>query len=692
MGLKATSTAGVVTLIEAGDDLSLLIGVALRDFVVNGPVEFETSRRRARLRLDDSAGCSAGDALGVSVSTDGCFAVGSGAGRARAGAQAGQLVEAWFAGAFGSGTGETAVDLSSQAGADAALTYSRTGGDAYLQTDAENVTKIVAGSGSLFENRADGNGGGVWTWPAFTGEATNQKKIGGAGWTNTSATVTADAIASPASGETANKVDDATAGVTASVHQAITPSLVLYQLSMWLKDVAGSVPTAPGMFLFHSDAKYGLSNGSGLAWRRRSINSAPFAPSFTPLYPAGATPGGEADIISKDGYNLPTYVLDAAQTGAVYAWGLMISPVGDLPLIIGNSGVTLVSLTSPTAVFAGGDLDLELVWQQPHNNTVYGSNMGTSAYVFYASTPDGELSLRYSSTSYRWTLRVRGVDVLVTDGGREIGLGPQWRDMKVRATYKPSLGTCSLEIWHNGAMHWDARLTGSTTGGALAAPTSFYLGSDGSGNGFSARWRRVARGVDWSPELMVIGDSIPAWTNTAALAYWPIAGSHVYTVDEARTRAGVVSIATPGDRVDQQETKYSANTHKTTPGYFVIDCGRNDIFQGATSSTVLARLQSLVNTIRAAKPTGKVVVVKQTPCKTYLDGLGAGYYTTWQNVNTGISTLTSVDAVVDANTELTNGSGDPKDKYNSSDGVHLSQLGKEYVVSLVRTALNGLGF
>lgn len=101
MGLKATSTAGLVTLIGAGDDPALLVGVALRDFVVNGPVEFETSRRRARMLLDASGAVTAGAELGVSAVTAGCFAAGSGAGRARAGAQAGQLVEAWFAGAGG---------------------------------------------------------------------------------------------------------------------------------------------------------------------------------------------------------------------------------------------------------------------------------------------------------------------------------------------------------------------------------------------------------------------------------------------------------------------------------------------------------------------------------------------------------------------------------------------------------------
>lgn len=105
------SSAGAVTLLGTSDDASLMVGVALRDAAVGHPVEFETGRVRARMLLDASGSVAAGGGLAPSSTVAGAFRASSAAscGRTRDGAQAGQLVEAYFAGAGGAAPGNPGV-------------------------------------------------------------------------------------------------------------------------------------------------------------------------------------------------------------------------------------------------------------------------------------------------------------------------------------------------------------------------------------------------------------------------------------------------------------------------------------------------------------------------------------------------------------------------------------------------------
>lgn len=134
MGLKATTTRGVLTLIAAGDAASLLVGIARRDFVVNGPVEYDPPAESDVRLLDSTGGCATADGLGVSADDDGCFVVNTDAdaGRARAGAAAGQLVDVWPAAAGGGG-----------GGGDAAIT---------VTSDAQGSTPL---SGVILQNTTD---------------------------------------------------------------------------------------------------------------------------------------------------------------------------------------------------------------------------------------------------------------------------------------------------------------------------------------------------------------------------------------------------------------------------------------------------------------------------------------------------------------------------------------------------------
>jgi hypothetical protein len=285
-----------------------------------------------------------------------------------------------------------------------------------------------------------------------------------------------------------------------------------------------------------------------------------------------------------------------------------------------------------------------------------------------------------------------------------MGLGPQHGETRVHVTYKPSAGTSSIEIYQGGSIQATSWATGSTTGGALAAPTDFYLGSSGgSSGGFSARWRSLKTGTPsmTNPELMIVGDSMMAFADTATTVYFPQIGSLIYTTAESRTRGttrGIISIAHSGDKAQDQETAFSASPFKTTVPYVYIQVGINNIAAGESSATTISNIQSLVDTVHSTNPTAKILIGKITPCKTWLDANTTGGYTKWGAINTAIgggggSPITSIDVVVDGYMAiLNNGSDDFADQYNAGDYLHPSRNAKDVIATYVRTEINGLGF
>jgi hypothetical protein len=157
----------------------------------------------------------------------------------------------------------------------------------------------------------------------------------------------------------------------------------------------------------------------------------------------------------------------------------------------------------------------------------------------------------------------------------------------------------------------------------------------------------------------------------------------------------VYDLGHAGDTITLQQTAWDGPTG-TPKGWadlkwVFISVGYNDINGGATSSTVLTRLQTLINNIKTANASVKVIVGKLTPTNLALG-------TTAQLVNTGIDTLTSVDLVVSGwnaayPTGLQNGSTfELHSSVNSGDALHPNTAGRAILAGFLRAAVRSLGF
>lgn len=88
---------------------------------------------------------------------------------------------------------------------------------------------------------------------------------------------------------------------------------------------------------------------------------------------------------------------------------------------------------------------------------------------------------------------------------------------------------------------------------------------------------------------------------------------------------GGADIAHSGDRIANQKTAWTAIAQKTALEVVIVAIGLNDVkgrvgANAATTATVIADYQDLINTIRADIPvTCKIYVAQMTPCKLWLD-------------------------------------------------------------------------
>jgi len=146
---------------------------------------------------------------------------------------------------------------------------------------------------------------------------------------------------------------------------------------------------------------------------------------------------------------------------------------------------------------------------------------------------------------------------------------------------------------------------------------------------------------------------------------------------------GLADVSYAGDRISHQKTAWTAIADKSALQAVFIQIGLNDVKgrvgeNTATTATVIADLQDLVDTVNADKPSGcKTYICALTPCKIFLDGATnpSAAYSAWQDVNTAIAggggtPITGVDArITGYNTDLNDGSGNLLPLYDM-DGVH----------------------
>ncbi len=189
---------------------------------------------------------------------------------------------------------------------------------------------------------------------------------------------------------------------------------------------------------------------------------------------------------------------------------------------------------------------------------------------------------------------------------------------------------------------------------------------------------------------MVLGDSISA--NYTGLYVLP--SSAIYAVSEARTRAGILSLAVPGYTIDNEQSVWDSSFIKgrSSVKCVIMQVGANNILiNNESSSTIITKYNALIADVNAANPTAKIILGQLTPFRAAMTG---AQYTVWQAVNAAISGGTITGSNIIARpvwTVLNDGSDNLVSTYNSGDNVHPISTGRQQMGALWRTELQSAG-
>ena len=198
---------------------------------------------------------------------------------------------------------------------------------------------------------------------------------------------------------------------------------------------------------------------------------------------------------------------------------------------------------------------------------------------------------------------------------------------------------------------------------------------------------------------VILGDSTIA-------AYAGQVGVETYLRDPANTQAGstVTSLAVPGETIDQQKARWVADANKATYDWVIVQVGLNDVVDDTVAAPVaINKLQVLVDTINAGKKAGaKVIICTMVPAKSRFFSLlgstnGATAYARWASINAaisgGASAVTGVDLRISSHTaRLNDGAGNLMAPYDTGDGIHTTNSGREIQAAEWARGLNALGF
>lgn len=152
-------------------------------------------------------------------------------------------------------------------------------------------------------------------------------------------------------------------------------------------------------------------------------------------------------------------------------------------------------------------------------------------------------------------------------------------------------------------------------------------------------------------------------------------------------------LAISGNSIAQQQVRWnSAAVDHASLDAVVVRVGLNDLSNGGeTVADVIARLQGLIDDINA-DTVAPVVISQLTPCRT-----GLPEYAKWQAVNEaiaggGATPITGVDARVTSHVALLDdGSGNLLPAYDTGDGIHLNNAGREIVATAEKAGLVSAG-
>lgn len=190
-----------------------------------------------------------------------------------------------------------------------------------------------------------------------------------------------------------------------------------------------------------------------------------------------------------------------------------------------------------------------------------------------------------------------------------------------------------------------------------------------------------------------IGDStIAAYSGTTAVSAYV-------------TKMVPTNIAVAGHTIAQQKSAWQALSAAIRASHeaVVMQIGLNDLGPAEAASVAIARLQDLVTTVRADVAAGcKVFVSQMLPCRARLISLYGGVngpiaYQKWLDMNaaiagSGTTPITGVDGRITAHVALLNdGSGNLDAAYDTGDGIHENNAGRQIIAAAWRDAIVGVG-
>lgn len=149
-----------------------------------------------------------------------------------------------------------------------------------------------------------------------------------------------------------------------------------------------------------------------------------------------------------------------------------------------------------------------------------------------------------------------------------------------------------------------------------------------------------------------------------------------------------ILVASPSATIAQQKTAWQGAGNRSSAAFVIIQIGLNDRDPAEAASVAIARLQDLVDTVRADIPaSAKVFVSKMVPCRAFLitqygEINGEVAYQKWLSMNEAIAgggsiPITGVDGRIFEHEALMNdGSGNLKSEYDIGDDIHPNNTGR----------------
>lgn len=444
----------------------------------------------------------------------------------------------------------------------------------------------------------------------------------------------------------------------------------------------------------------GISNRSSGAWIGGGDPAAGTSPTFTftpgsTIYLMGCPRRGDS-VTPTDRNKLSARFDPAGWDGTAPtgfgAWTAAASEPPILHTFYSATPGTTTSLDSTTLNLVGPYLDVEIEFEVGW--TVQSSS---AAFTLWEMTggAGGTHSLRYTGgVSGQWILKVNGTDTITEDtqvttaaAGQRAEAGQRF---KIRTWFDQLNNTKGLQLAVNGVYAYEVNTT--ATGSDVGTPTAGTLNTSDDSDltlvSFSVHSRTSSKARGY--QAAILGDSTVATYSSASGV--PVA-SLLRSAADSRNIA-FKSLAIGGATTAEQETNWDAFSEKGDLRWIMIQVGLNDIDPAEAAAPAIARIQDLVDAVNADKPAGaKVYIGTMIPCYArMITRYGAGApadasYAKWQAMNEAIrgegsTPITGVDGRVSSHTtDMDGGAGYLDAAYDSGDGIHPNNAGRQVIAS-----------